>query len=461
MTLVGTRVTIAAFVIALAAGFYPSGASAVTVTNHSSVQQASGQLKLSGVWQTSDGDKVRLTQSGSSITTTFLSDGSCPNGTQRQYYIQGQLAGTSLTGDVQRCTPVDLLQKCSLTDPWSAPIQMTASQDSITGTYHGQYYDFDYDSQGNFTGCHEDASKESDNPISLTRIPCDPSLLAKYQLEEAQAAAKFDAVDGQLTTVQYRNTGYLQEQGAQMVEIAVVKGELLAGLSEVGLEVVVHWVEKPATVLITTSIWLGQVTKEVIAEEGMLGTAQNMLADAQKASQQALDDFKKDINQNEACQDESDKASADQALKDQAQQMIDGWDQNPGGYLYQDPNDPTGVPLVAQAALQRARQYIQQGTRPLLRSLEAPGSPLAAARQQVRDGRALINLLKIAQKKGGTLRLTRTSAQAALKQIKKAIKLVGRVKTWEKKQIANFKAIHTALQPIIQHLLAPVTPPSS
>jgi hypothetical protein len=362
---------------------------------------------------------------------------------------------------MQRCTQdVSLLHKCNLTDPWTAPIKMTASQDTITGTYHGQYYDFDTDSKGNITGCHENPSKETDSHVALFRVTCDPSLLAKYQREEAQAAAKFDAVDGQLTTVRYRNTGYLQEQGAQMVEIGVVKGEILAGLSEVGLEVVVHWVEKPATVLITTTIWLGQLSKEVFAEEEMLGTAQDMLAEAERASQQALDDFTKDISQHEECQDESDKAKADQALRDQAQQMIDGWEQNPGGYLYKDPNDPTGVPLVAQAALQRAKQYIQQGTRPLLRSLEAPGSPLAGARQQVWDGRTLINLLKVAQKKGGTLRLTRASAQAALKQITKAIKLVGRVKKWERKQTANFKAIQTALQPIIQHLLAPVTPPN-
>ena len=64
-------------------------------------------LNLNGIWKTSDGDTVKLTQSGQGVSTVFRIGGPCPDGSERSSFIQGQLSGTSLAGqmDTPRAPP--------------------------------------------------------------------------------------------------------------------------------------------------------------------------------------------------------------------------------------------------------------------------------------------------------------------------------------------------------------------
>jgi hypothetical protein len=400
---------------------------------------AADQPNLNGIWTGSDGARVRLTQTGQSVTTTFLAGGPCPNASQRSYLIQGQLNGTSLQGQMLRCTSdLTLLEDCHLTDPWQTTFSATVSQDSISGTYRSQYYTWDNIVNGHRVNCRRDPSGDSDSSFELTRARCDPNLFNRYKDESAQASALFDAVDGKVSEAKYRLQGFLIEQAAESAEIGTVKGGLVVALKRYGGKagkIVVKAAEVAA--LVYTAYWLAHDVQPEIQEEIlMLQEAQDQLGIAEKRADMALADLKKFIAEHEECKDDpavQATVSAEDQFNDQVQAKLDAWEL-PGGYLYRDPSDPSGVPMDASAAFKRAASLLSGGKQRLLQTYARTAEPAKK------------------QPKGKTYRVSKPNVKAAIKRIDRGLSDLRRLRAWALKRVAADDAVDGQLQVIVQHL---------
>src|SRR5436190_11045554 len=135
--------------------------------------QGRGQtpLDLSGMWKSSEGD-VQVIQNGASIQAKLTSNGQCPNGASRDSYFQGTLQGNTLRGTITLCTHnKQLYQDCHLTDPYSSDFEATVEANSIRGTYHPDY--LNYDTQGgHYVNCRITPGGGSDRSFDLTRSDC-------------------------------------------------------------------------------------------------------------------------------------------------------------------------------------------------------------------------------------------------------------------------------------------------
>ncbi|HEX9710051.1 MAG TPA: hypothetical protein VGB42_08825 [Candidatus Thermoplasmatota archaeon] len=178
---------------------------------------------LAGVWQTSDGAYFRITQEtgGTAIDSYMGPDDPCSGG-PRDYVIKGTLDGEALTGTVQRCDDLDhpLVVNCGLEPLWETTFTANVSALEIAGEYVGEYYEYDYDSGGNITGC-----TLTDNPIndlSFYRVDCwvlsFEELAEEYMEVEAdrpeavEIAEQFEAGARLFWTEGQRAPGGLKEQ---------------------------------------------------------------------------------------------------------------------------------------------------------------------------------------------------------------------------------------------------------
>jgi hypothetical protein len=349
--------------------------------NSSPVAQQAKPLDLSGVWMTSDGDKVALVQSGSSITTTFIGPGSCPNGSARSYYLQGQLSGTSISGNLQRCTSLGLLKTCSLTDPWTADIATaTASNNQISGTYHGQYWKYNYDAKGNFIGCTEDPSQEHETSFSLSLMPCDSNAIQNYISALAKSDAELGRADSDTLRATAELDSMLTDYGNDAAKLGPVKlalkkaldAKLYGGTHTVvvgGLEI---------SAMLYTYYW------EYNTLYPFINQRLNLQVDAQTHTDQAAQIFNSamqaaetELAQFPECKREADAIHAQSQFKDDLSSTIEGWEKNQQGYLYIDPNDPTHTPLSREAALKAAAQAITGGGKEIAGDLAAAAALLA------------------------------------------------------------------------------------
>jgi hypothetical protein len=401
-----------------------------------STASAADAPNLNGIWKTADGARVRLTQSGNSVTTTFLSGGACPNGAERSSFITGQLNGTTLQGTMMRCT-IDqtLLADCNITDPWQTTFTATVSTDSISGTRRTEWYTWDDMVDGHRVNCRRDPSGDSDESFELTRAKCDPELIRKYQLEEEQAALLFEEVRAKLEALHEQNREFLKEQGKEMAIVGGAKGSVVLVLKKAGgktVNVLIHKAEPFA--LVYTYYWLAHtVQPEVQDEVLMLNEVDDLLAAAAAKAKQALEDFERDLAQQPECQDEFEKAKAEEAFHDQVKAKMDEWEL-PGGYLYLDPGDPSGVPMDAGAAFKRAASLLSNG--------KLPQRQLASA--------ALPNKKKPKPSAYYSVRVK--NAKAAVAQMDRGLTGLRKLGKWFKARGAADGGASDQLQPIIQHL---------
>lgn len=396
-------------------------------------------LNLNGIWQTSDGDTVKLTQNGQGVSTVFRIGGPCPDGSERSSFIQGQLSGTSLAGQMLRCTKdLTLLQDCSLDDPWQTTFSADVSQNSISGTYRSQYYTWDDVQNGHRVNCHRDTSGDSDVSFDLTRVKCDPALFEKYKTASAQADAYFDAASGKVDEAQSRYFAFLQKSIAETAEIGTIKGGLLLGVKQAGkklggkaatgAKVIVQVAE--AAGLIYTAYWLAHdVQPEIQDELLMLQDSDGLLKQANQKAAIALDDLAKLLANAEACEPEKAQVKSEQDFQDQVKAKVDEWEL-PGGYLYHDPNDPSQIPMNAAAAFKRAAVLLSPGKERFEAGALAP------------------------EKKKRTILVPVKKVKAAIVQIDKGLAKMKTLRKWMKTRHSKDAALGKEVQAILQHMLS-------
>ena len=128
------------------------------------------KLDLNGFWKTEQGivvdallhnstqstAVVEIIHSGNSITAVFVED-DCSAG-PRDFFIRGELQGTSLTGTLKRCLSPDhrLVTKCGLEQVLETPFEATAGQTEIIGERQAQWWILDKDENGNVINCRFD-----------------------------------------------------------------------------------------------------------------------------------------------------------------------------------------------------------------------------------------------------------------------------------------------------------------
>jgi hypothetical protein len=269
----------------------------------------------------------------------------------------------------------------------------------------------------------------------MTRAKCDPELIRKYQMEEEQAALMFEEVQARLESLHERNREFLKDQGKEMVIIGGVKGGVLVAIKKTTGEAVNAFIHKAEPLaLIFTSYWLAHsVQPELQDEIQMLNEADSLLGAAGSKAKQALEDFKRDLAQQPECQDEFEKAKAEDAFHDQVKAKMDEWEL-PGGYLYLDPNDPSGVPMTAGAAFKRAASLLSNGK--VHRTLQS-GRPSSVEKKKPRRGYYSVS---------------KKNARAAVAQIDHGLVGLRRLGKWFKARSAADDAVSAQLQPIVQHL---------
>jgi hypothetical protein len=170
----------------------------VTIAIFSSASQAQQKKPpdLNGIWNLDDGGVVKVTQSGSSLTATFVSGGDCPFGAPpRTTYISGQLRnpssdGTtySLDGTAYFCTRTKVLYDCGFGN-FTSSVHGIVREKRITLTYNSEYYrddgKKDFPKVGESGNDSEDKkcphswvrdpSGDSEKKKTLTRSNCDPA----------------------------------------------------------------------------------------------------------------------------------------------------------------------------------------------------------------------------------------------------------------------------------------------
>jgi hypothetical protein len=124
-----------------------------TISLWSPGAQKQQKLDLNGKWKTDQGEEVVISASGGSLTATFVSGADCKWGGTRDFYIQGSLQGNTLSGTMKRCSlNQQLLQDCHLTDPYSAKFEATVEKNTISGTSHPDYINYDV-KDGHYINC--------------------------------------------------------------------------------------------------------------------------------------------------------------------------------------------------------------------------------------------------------------------------------------------------------------------
>jgi hypothetical protein len=411
----------------------PAGVRAHTVNAppNNARDHQSNQIDLSGVWKNDDGDKLALVQKGTSVTTTFIGDGSCPDGSARSFYIQGTLSGNTLTGTMQRCTQnVSLLHRCNLTDPWNPPFKATITQNSISGTFHSQYYILDTDSKGNPAGCHEDPSQAPDDPFSMSIMPCDPDAVAKYIAALANSDAQLGAADADTFSAEGQLDHMLVDYGDDAAKLGPVKLALKKALDAKlygdAHTVVVGGLEVSA--MLYTYYWEISTFYPFMNQRLKLQEdAQSHVDNAAQIFNSALQDADTAIAQLPECKREADRLHQQSQFKDDLRSTIDGWENN--GFLYIDPNDPSRTPLSEQAALKRAAQALGVKVAPLSAHVVGMGAPASK-----------------------DYRVTKAQVKKALRYLNIALGIVQPTKKWMKHKLKLGKSFRTALASIRKHV---------
>jgi hypothetical protein len=132
---------------------------------------------LSGIWVTSEGEEVELTElksgGGATVFAVFtehnkLPNGGCKFGDRREKFIDGTLAGKKLTGTMWRCTDSEPLFKgCHVASVYKTTFKANViSKDEIDGYRRTEYWGPGGSGECEFT---RDASGDKDAAFRLIR----------------------------------------------------------------------------------------------------------------------------------------------------------------------------------------------------------------------------------------------------------------------------------------------------
>ena len=161
---------------------------------------------LAGVWKTDEGDFLDLIEdSGAGTFDTQVLKDACDAG-PRGWILRGTVNGTSIEGTMLRCDPLDskLVVDCGLEHLWETPFTANFTDLEIVGDRRGEYYNFDTDSNGNYTNCTFDHYTE--NSFTYSRMDCPlknfEELGERYVADESKRAdevAKATEMEGGAT----------------------------------------------------------------------------------------------------------------------------------------------------------------------------------------------------------------------------------------------------------------------
>jgi hypothetical protein len=138
-------------------------------------------LDLNGLWSRDDGRTavtVRVDHLDNSITATVEGDPSCPFGGSRNPVVTGTISspvafGASLTGDIILCERQETELRAACGWDWATwSSEFTAEivdADTISGTWVGEWWEYDHDDAGNIVNCHYE--HETSELLVLERLP--------------------------------------------------------------------------------------------------------------------------------------------------------------------------------------------------------------------------------------------------------------------------------------------------
>ena len=127
---------------------------------------------LQGVWKTDKGHYFEIVQEPNGTAIDSVMDSDPCTGGPRTWVIRGTLSGSDLAGTMLRCDELDhpLIVNCDLEPMWETTFTASVSDNNIVGEYEGEYWNYDYDDNGNLTGCTFAYNEQ--RSFSLSRVGC-------------------------------------------------------------------------------------------------------------------------------------------------------------------------------------------------------------------------------------------------------------------------------------------------
>ncbi len=281
---------------------------------------------------------------------------------------------------------------------------------------------------------------------------CDPNLWNEYERRKKVAEKLFKTAAAKRKTVKDEAAEFYKEQPIGMGEVSAVKGPPVAAagkLRQLALRYVgstlSNMEEKMAAPkqakavgavefgaeeiggVLGTGLWVTVQGMEIQQLNAEWGESEKMAAEAQRQLDKALEAFKADFNQREACEKDRQKLMGEEHLADKAKKLMESWENN--GNLYK---DPSGQILDSGAAFKRAKEILSSSTS---RMDAIPRIWLAAD-----DG----------QQQYGAVTVTREQHEAAIKEIDKGVALFKGGMNLFIKELSAQAAIDSKLQALGQ-----------
>lgn len=265
--------------------------------------------------------------------------------------------------------------------------------------------------------------------------PCNPKdYWSDYKRESDTANDLFKAASDHSKSADKEYHDWKVEEAKTMAEISAEKYDLLQtvelALEEGGKHILhgaVWWFG-----MATTAAWIyTDVYPHVRDHNQAMRDAGKMSGAGTDLALKALDSLIKDGEQEKACAEQwkqdQQRVIEQEKILDAAKKLREEWNQQ-GGDLYKDPNDPSGYPMNAAAALKRATGIITKS-----QGQESP----SALRLDLRNGtlrRAAMKLNHLLQQPQITVTVEQT--RAALAEVNSAIGMMeaGR-RTMERQKI--------------------------
>lgn len=379
---------------------------------HSSISvlgqpQETPAIDLNGVWKAEDDTLIEVTQSGASVTTRFITGGVSTTGKKLAYFIAGQLSGATLSGTMMRYQENKKLLKSGAQEVFTTSFTATVSESAISGTFKAQSFLYKKESGGKYIGLRRNPGGDKDTNFSMALQPCDK----KDHWEEYKrkwATGQELLVDGNkhMEEADKEYHDWKIEETKVMGELSVEKYDLLQtielALAEGGkhlLHSAVGWFG-----VVTSAAWIyTDVYPHVRDHTQAIRDSAKMTDNGYKLANKALDDILADLAKSASCKKEHKQAEADQKLLDDAKALRDQWEIE-GSSLYSDPNDTSGYPMDAAAALKRAKDILSKPpsgslTRFLMPEQDQQGDIVVTV-QQLRDALAQVEKAEQIMKAG-------------------------------------------------------------
>ena len=133
--------------------------------------QAKTKIDISGKWFINGGGVILITQNGTNVRATFLANGPCPSGADRDYYIEGTINGNGLSGTMKSCTRSEQLRtECKLTDPYTAKFDASIDDQShIKGISFPDFINYT-EKNGHYENCSINPGAGQPAKFSLERV---------------------------------------------------------------------------------------------------------------------------------------------------------------------------------------------------------------------------------------------------------------------------------------------------